>query len=380
MQKNLETRINAMIPYFFLGPLILFAKKGTPLADSYVQNHAKRATLVMLFGIVSFVVYLFLKPIINFSFFGLYGPTVVLGILMTIFFLILLVGMYQAYQGVEIENVFQWKNPKENLHLKEQDYSEEEKIRILASFIPFLGIFLTEKYPNPEMKIGLKMGNLFLILLFFTQIFVGGINSATFLVSILYITFFVGNAVSLFGFSSFFSHRVYDFIPTYHQIEAHIRTSFVYIFEFLKVAFGKNKKFSYAENYQKILAEISQIKTPQTLYWTDSRIIGLPFVNLLSLPSIGKEQFSLYKQAILEGLFLTLLFGVEIFFYGVSHPYFFLLLIPTFTIIARVKNNLNIHAPITSLILLFANFSKKTKQNIETVKNQEQSEKFTFKK
>ena len=34
---DLSTRINALIAYLFLGPILLLAKSGTPLAEPYVR-------------------------------------------------------------------------------------------------------------------------------------------------------------------------------------------------------------------------------------------------------------------------------------------------------------------------------------------------------
>ncbi len=34
---DISTRINALIAYLFLGPIMLLAKRDTPLGDSYVR-------------------------------------------------------------------------------------------------------------------------------------------------------------------------------------------------------------------------------------------------------------------------------------------------------------------------------------------------------
>ena len=52
-----QTRINATISYFFLGPLFLLARAGSPLAESYVHSHAKRASIIMLLGGIVYGIY-----------------------------------------------------------------------------------------------------------------------------------------------------------------------------------------------------------------------------------------------------------------------------------------------------------------------------------
>ncbi len=377
--KSLETRINAMIPYFFLWPLILFARKGTPLADPYVQNHAKRASLVMAIGILSYIVYLFLRPMIAFSVFGIYGPTLILSIIEAILFWVLLLGMYQAYRGIEIENLFQWKTLSSNSQLKKQEYSEEQKIQIVASFLPFVGVFMAEKYSNPEIKIGAKMANFFLVLFLFSQIFAGGsLNTASFFISFLYILFFTANAVYIFWYSSFFVHKIYDMIPTWHQIEAHIMSSIEYIFEFFKVAFGQKRQISYSKKYSDNFQKITKKVPVNTKFWTHPGMIALPFVNLLTLSSLWNKKYEIFRPAIIEGIFLSVLFALEIYFYGFSHPYFILLLIPVITIFARVEKNTNIHAPITGLVFLVMDWSKKTQEKIENIQHNQKKESFVY--
>jgi hypothetical protein len=67
---DISTRINALIAYLFLGPLLLLAKSGTPLANPYVRGHAKKASIIILTGIILFLIYRFLKEFLMFSIFG----------------------------------------------------------------------------------------------------------------------------------------------------------------------------------------------------------------------------------------------------------------------------------------------------------------------
>jgi len=66
--------------------------------------------------------------------------------------LILLHGSYRAYQGIDAADI-SWKANIISNELVEGQYSEEDKVRIIASFLPFLGIWITARYPRRETEI-----------------------------------------------------------------------------------------------------------------------------------------------------------------------------------------------------------------------------------
>lgn len=63
-----QDRINAMISYFFLGPLFLLAKKNTPLADPYVRGHARQSSIIIGMTFLVGMVYLGVRSYIQISF------------------------------------------------------------------------------------------------------------------------------------------------------------------------------------------------------------------------------------------------------------------------------------------------------------------------
>jgi hypothetical protein len=73
-----HSRINAMISYFFLGPLFLLAKRGTPLREEFVHVHALRSSVIIGISCIALLCYsLLLSDLINFSLFGISLNTVV---------------------------------------------------------------------------------------------------------------------------------------------------------------------------------------------------------------------------------------------------------------------------------------------------------------
>lgn len=77
-----QDRINAMISYFFLGPLFLLAKKNTPFADPYVRGHAKQSSIIIGMTSIIGIVYFLVRPYIQISFLGIDLRTIVLGLIM----------------------------------------------------------------------------------------------------------------------------------------------------------------------------------------------------------------------------------------------------------------------------------------------------------
>jgi hypothetical protein len=68
---DISTRINALIAYLFLGPIMLLARSGTPLAEPYVRGHARRASLIIAIGAIIFSLYRLLHNYLAFGIFGI---------------------------------------------------------------------------------------------------------------------------------------------------------------------------------------------------------------------------------------------------------------------------------------------------------------------
>lgn len=99
---NEQSRINATISYFFLGPLFLLVRGDTPFSDPFVRGHARRASVIIGVSLVIILIYLFLiQPLITWSLFGISIRSVILTIFMTILSFFLLHGAYRAYHGID---------------------------------------------------------------------------------------------------------------------------------------------------------------------------------------------------------------------------------------------------------------------------------------
>jgi hypothetical protein len=98
---DIQTRLNAVIAYLFLAPIILLARSGTPLAEPYVQSHARRASVIIIIGILALTGYGFLRGSLAYNFFGISLSDTVLIVIMSTLILTLLHGAYRAYSGIE---------------------------------------------------------------------------------------------------------------------------------------------------------------------------------------------------------------------------------------------------------------------------------------
>jgi hypothetical protein len=87
---DISTRINALIAYLFLGPIMLFARPGTPLADQYVQSHSRRASLIIAIGAIVFALYHSLHSYLAFGIFGISIDLIIVSLIVSITLLALI--------------------------------------------------------------------------------------------------------------------------------------------------------------------------------------------------------------------------------------------------------------------------------------------------
>lgn len=329
-----------------------------------------------IFAII-LVVFFQLQKYLFVQILGISLANIIFTALLAAFFVVMFRAGYRAFRGENNENLANHESP-ENINIFEsQNFSEEQKIQILSSFLPIIGIFTTQTNILPEMKIGRKVGNFFLFLMiFFGILFDSFINFPTFFVLLAYIVLFVTTAVFLMTESKFFQPKQYRYIPNYHDIEAFLHASLSACGEFFKVAFGQEKQSNFREKfdfYQKKYSEKIAIETP---FWSHPAIIGIPILNLITIPSFFNKKFHEYQGNIAEGFFLTILFILILIFSDFYALY--LLIFPIATLIAEGKTNANIRAPITSIARNIFIFFYKTKKNINALQQNNVEEKITI--
>lgn len=365
---DISTRINALIAYLFLGPLLLLSKKGTPLADPFVRGHAKRASIIIAIGLILFVIYYWIHNILLFTFLGISIDVVILTCIVSGTILALMAGAYRAYSWFSADES-SWRSfamPENSI--QEWVYSEETKIRIIASFVPFVGILVASRYPSRENIIGRKIGNIFIFLLLTSVVFFSGTTTTfTMFLTVLYIGLIVLTAVQMFGFSRFFEFTFYGKLPTYLEFDAHLKAWILSSFDFFRIAFGGEKKISYVERYNSFLEKNLQVHEASTPYLAPKWIISIPWINLITLPSFWQSKYSEYRSMILQGFMITVCLALVIWFYGAWSQMWLYLLFPILALIVE-SSNTNVRAPITSIMVDLVHIFSRGKDRIAEIK------------
>lgn len=366
-----------MIAYFFLGPLMLLAKKWTPFQHPFVRYHAKKSSLILIIAIILLSIGFFIKPLFAWSIFGFSLWDTFLILYMSILIIVLLFWAYQAYHGKKIGKDLE-ESAKESFSLQQTTLSDEEKIRILWSFLPFIGIFIAGKYQTPETRIGRKVGSALMFLIILAIVLFGGVSSIVFLLTIISIAIFVITGVFLFVKDQFMTLALYEYIPSYHQIEAIFMAAITSVTDFFRIAFWGEKRENFQEKYKRFLWKYERIIPPDTPYWTYSWIFAVPFVNLLTIPSFFREKYAIYRGLIAEGFTLTL-FSLIILFFVRDTSFLLFLLFPICTLSVYAGNNVHVRAPFTSIAWFFMELFHKSEQKIQSLKGEwEQTTKYTY--
>lgn len=377
---DITIRINAIIAYLFLGPIILLAKNDTPLADSFVRWHAKRASIIIFSGILAYICYRLIHSFLVFWVFGISFDNIVLSIIVSWTFLALIAWAYQAYNGV-LASEFTWKSfslPKSTIY--EWEYSDESKIRIIASFIPFFWIIVANFYPMNETLIWRKIGTIVSFFLLTSILFFSGTTTTlTLIITVVYIWLLVVTTVQLFGFSRFFHFEFYDRIPSYLELDAHFKASIITMLDFCRIAFGKEKNSDYQTRYSRYLSMNMRTEKVETVYFMPKWLIAIPFVNIITLPSIRQSKYREYLPFILQWLFITLFMIIIIYFYWWESQMGIYLLFPIITLIVESKDNILVRAPLTSFIVdLYILFSMSKSKVAEIKANREEKVSYSY--
>lgn len=377
-----QDRINAMISYFFLGPLFLLAKKNTPFADPYVRGHAKQSSIIIGMTSIIGIVYFLVRPYIQISFLGIDLRTIVLGLIMAWCSIFLLRGAYRAYMGDTGEvSAIALPGNMRNMGMISWVYSvenEEDKIRILASMLPWVGIYLSHKYRHPLMQRWRIIGSFFTCIIILSFLLSGQDGFVTFILTIIYILVFVVEGVYLFVYGRFISWNILDSIPSYSQIEAHIIASSRSVLDFIGVVFGKEKRWTYAEYIEQssITPEAPQILIP---YFMPVELIAVPVWNIFTLPSIFISKYNPYRSLIVQWLIITFLFGYAYFSGWVFWSAIWLLLLfPIVHIISFARSDSATRAPIVWLWVHLRERYTTMKSHITTIQETKNEVGFTY--
>lgn len=370
-----QTRINAAISYFFLGPFFLLSKKNSPFWEKFVQQHSKKATIIIFFMIITLSGIWIFRDILKYWIIGFDLYQIIFSVALIFFFLLLIKWSYQAFEWIEAWKILsfseiKWKN------LEEKKFTEEEKIRIFMSFLPFVGDFLQKKYNINEIKTISKVSNFLLFLLFSSWYLGGNVNIFSSIIIIFWIIIAISTLVNLISSSKFLNLKFYSKVPSYHEFKAFLISILIMTKEYILVAFGKEKKNNLKQVFQDFYQKYSEPKNINQKLPIYAKIVAIPVINLIFLPILFQKKYQEHKWNILQAIFLTILF-VIIFWFKKWYLLYFL----SFAIVdlfLEADKNTNINAPIVSIIKGILTKSKNTIEKINELNNFEETEKINF--
>lgn len=253
---------------------------------------------------------------------------------------------------------------------------EDDKIRVIASMIPFLGIFIAEKYPHPIIIRGRVIGSTFAFLIMTASLFSSEgsfLFSATVILSVL---LFVILSVNIFLRGEFILSGILEKIPTYEELEAHIFASVMSTKEFFRIAFGGQNRQDYHTFYVHEIVQYGEKKTPTQKYFMPAGLIGLPLWNIFCVPSLWMEQYREYREYIISGIIITFL-GI-IFFLSTGNQYLLFLLFPIVHIFAYAASDVSTYVPGIHILTRLFSVARGLKNQIQEQNQQKTEAHFSY--
>ena len=367
-----QARINATISYFFLGPIFLLARSGSPLADPYVRTHAKRSCYITGVWLLGYMIYFFLKPFLIFAPFGIPLTSIVLSAIIATMVGYLIFFAYRAFVWDAITpSIPSWKNGSFLFFVDLHEKSDDEKVRIIASFVPLLGIWVSSKYNDNVIQLGRKIGSFIFFVIIFSSLFLDWSTGISLILTFLLILLIVYSGVSLFLRGNLPIFQIYSWIPSYREFEAHIKTGFMWGFKVMTILGGSEGWVSYTSMYNENLSS-KEWWTYENSFVVSPRFIGVPIINLITIPSLFQEKYREYTPVILQWILLTFLFVMTWFMFGFRSEFQLFLLIPLVHILSFAHLSPSTRAPWVDIILFFSSLFTFWRSSIQTLKKKEE--------
>lgn len=256
-----------------------------------------------------------------------------------------------------------------NLNLSIEVQTEAEKIRIIGSFIPLLGIWIASKHANTYTLLGRRVGTFLFVLVVLVSYLSGSETGLSLVLTLLTVILLSYTGVSIFINNSIPFATFYQKIPNYRELLAHAKSLFIWGGELFKVLSGKEAITPYREifgrEYLSIVEQPLATKLP-----LPSIIIGIPLLNILFTPFLFGEKNAEHRGNILQGLMLTILLICIWWFDGINSGIQSILFISALHLMLNAGKYKDTHAPVVDIIFLFSSLFKRTKTSLEKVKEE----------
>jgi len=318
METNRKVIGNAMIAYFLIFICITFFmnKENKYINNDFVKSHTKTAFLLHISFLLVYIIFVSFRlgggvHILDFSLNTLIASSLFIGI-----FWILMYGMYRAHRG----RVFTlWDiltlTKTENLigMQEEKEMSEQEKLWIILSYIPFLGFFTYGKNITSVRISEIVQLNLIVSVIIWL-LYISGGNNLWIFVTLLYILFVAYCVITLVSKDEVVTVSM-KYIPSPTEKYIWIQSLCIYIKNHLhgkdvgdiQSLYEKNK-LAYYEAEKKREAEQKTKKDISLPVY----LIFIPIINILSLPFVKGK----YKYHIISNNLLNIFIIVSIYLFG----------------------------------------------------------------
>lgn len=107
-------------------------------------------------------------------------------------------------------------------------------------------------------------------------------------------------------------------------------------------------------------------------------IVGLPILNIITLPSLFNSTYARYKDVILQGITLTLLFVLIGVFYGWNSSLETILLFPMIHLMSFAGKDTTMRAPIVSIGISIAHLFDASQSHITELAKKEEKVSFSY--
>lgn len=344
-----KIKINWAISYLLLWELFLMAKGNPSFSNPFVKNHSKNATKIHFIFLIIILVYkYFIQNYLSFSFNIINKISIwaiIESIIYWIFIILLIRWSYKAFSWIEASEIQIKKDYlKIDNDIVTADFNETQKMIYIASYIPFFWLIIWARFNNPINRYGAKISWLFSIILIF---FIVTKHSEVLLLSLfIYLCFVVYAGISIVTNQTVIFTSLFSSIPSLWEVYLNSRAWVSYIFESVKIIFGKKDEVSFniikkrtIENDKKFIELASSYLTgDKILFW--NKLIYIPIINIIYLPKFFFDKKSRYSLALAQWFLITIIIVILYFFFPNAYlKYVPIMLFPIFLWIANIDHN-----------------------------------------
>lgn len=312
-----QVRTNALSSYFFLGFLYLLAYKNPNFNHPFVRLHAWAATRVhiMLIGFVVVYKYL-LSGLLTYSIPVIRIPIsrLVFSAAFLLIFFLLFRGAYLAYRGASPKDtpIFTPDNRSGDTLAHETIRDEADIARTLLSFLPFIWVFIAERFSTPLTRVGSKVSGYGSILLIFETVFLHGENLELITIFLLILLLVTTGVFLISGKSVMFLSPV-QYLPSFSEVQIFLNTLPGYLSDVFAVIIGKKQDLSFSASESVCTERMKKSEQDLEKYFNNALmvfspyLIYVPVINLIFLYQFFSPKKSRYVLAVNQGIVMTLL-------------------------------------------------------------------------